>query len=97
MFLQYFLAISDFWSSLFTKHLFYKHRLTLTPAWISNYIHYNVGNEITYPFPNFNGAAIEVWEWISDLISNFTSVWLPIHAGIKSYSMFVKGVPYDIP
>ena len=26
------------------------------------YIHYNVWGEITYPFPNFNGAAIEVWE-----------------------------------
>ena len=24
--------------------------------------------EITYPFPNFNGANVEVWEWISDFI-----------------------------
>ena len=22
-------------------------------------------DEITYPFPNFNGATVEVWEWIS--------------------------------
>ena len=21
-------------------------------------------NEITYPFPNFNGATVEVWEWV---------------------------------
>ena len=26
-------------------------------AWISNYIHYKVCDEITYPFPNFNGEA----------------------------------------
>ena len=34
--------------------------LTLIPAWISNYIHYNVWDEITYPFLNFNGATVEV-------------------------------------
>ena len=26
------------------------------------YINYNVWNEVTYPFPNFNRAAFEVWE-----------------------------------
>ena len=30
------------------------------PAWISNYTHYNVWDEITYPFLNFNGATVEV-------------------------------------
>ena len=35
---------------------FYWHGWTLIPAWISNYIHYKVWYEITYPFPNFNGA-----------------------------------------
>ena len=24
--------------------------------------------EINYPFPNFNGAAVEVWEWKSNYI-----------------------------
>ena len=24
-----------------------------------------VWDEMTYPFPNFNCAAVEVWEWIS--------------------------------
>ena len=28
-------------------------------------------DEIANPFPNFNGAAIEVWEWISNLISHY--------------------------
>ena len=30
------------------------------PAWISNYIHYKVWDEISYPFLNFNGATVEV-------------------------------------
>ena len=55
-----------------TKHVgkrnardrFYLHGLTLILAWINNHIHYNVRNEITYAFPNFNGTTIEVWEWI---------------------------------
>ena len=34
--------------------------ITLIPAWISKYVHYNVWDEITYPFPNFNGATVEV-------------------------------------
>ena len=34
--------------------------VTLIPAWISNYIQYNVWDEITYPFLNFNGATVEV-------------------------------------
>ena len=24
-------------------------------------------NEIDYPFPNLNNAAVEVWKWISNL------------------------------
>ena len=43
-----------------TRGPFYKHGLTLIPAWISNYIHYKVWDEITYPFLNFNGATVEV-------------------------------------
>ena len=41
-------------------------------AWITNYIHYNVWEEITYPFPNFNGYTVEAWEWISNFILYFT-------------------------
>ena len=40
--------------------------------WISNYIHYKVYDEMTYPFPNSNGATVEVWEWIDNFISHFT-------------------------
>ena len=38
------------------------HGLTLIPAWMSNYLYYNVWGEIVYPIPNFNGATIEVWK-----------------------------------
>ena len=53
------------------KSPFYKHGLTLIPAWISNYINYKVWDEITYPFPNFNGVTVEVWEWKSNFIAHF--------------------------
>ena len=39
---------------------FYKHGLALILAWIRNYIHYKMWDEITYPFLNFNGATVEV-------------------------------------
>ena len=38
-------------------------------------------NEITYPFRH--GAAVEVWEWISNFIHTLLGIWLLIHAGIK--------------
>ena len=42
------------------------------PALISNYIRYKIWDEITYPFSNFHGAAVEVWECISNFIPHFT-------------------------
>ena len=41
-------------------------------AWIDDYIHHTVWDEITHPFPNFNGCTVEVWEWISNFIPHFT-------------------------
>ena len=46
----------------------YKHWTIFIPVWISDYIHYNVWDEITYRFLNF----IEVWEWIGNFIPHFT-------------------------
>ena len=48
------------------------HGLTFISAWMSNYIHYKMWDEITYPFPNFNGATFAVCEWISNFIPYFT-------------------------
>ena len=51
---------------------FYSNKLILIPVWISNEIHYKGWDEITYPSPNFNGATVEVWKWISNFFSLFT-------------------------
>ena len=48
---------------------FYSHGLTLTPAWISGHTPKKTWNEITYPFTNFNGCGVEVWEWLSNYIT----------------------------
>ena len=58
--------------SFHTSGPFYWHGLTLIPAWISNRIHYNVWDEITYPFLNFNGATVEIHQWISNFIPHFS-------------------------
>ena len=49
----------------------YQHGLILIPAWISNYLPNKVWDEINYPFPNFKGCTIEVWEWRSNFIPHF--------------------------
>ena len=41
------------------------------------------GGGITYPFPNFNGATIEVWERINDSPNNLLGVLLLIRVEIK--------------
>ena len=30
-----------------------------------------MSDEITYPFPNFNGCTVKIWEWISIFILHF--------------------------
>ena len=47
------------------------HGLTLIAAWISNHTSSKVWDEINHQFPNFNGATIEVWDWISNFISHY--------------------------
>ena len=44
----------------------------LISAWISNHMHDKVWDEITSPFPNFNGVTVEVWEWRSNFVPHFT-------------------------
>ena len=34
---------------------------SLIAPWISNDIHREASDRIIYPFPNFNGATIEIW------------------------------------
>ena len=49
-----------------TRDPFYQRDLTLIQVWINNHTPSKVWDEITYPFPNFNGATVEVWEWLSN-------------------------------
>ena len=48
--------------------------LSLVPAWKCNYIHDKVLDEITYPFQNFNGATVEVYEWIDNFTPHFLAM-----------------------
>ena len=41
------------------------------PAWISNQVLSKVWDKIAYPFLNFNGCTVEVWEWINNFIPGF--------------------------
>ena len=50
---------------------FYQHGLILIPAWICNHMPSEVWDEITYPFPNFDDATVEVWQWINDFVPHF--------------------------
>ena len=68
----------------------FRHQGTRLLTWInfnltriSNYIHWNMWDEITYPFPNFNGVTVEVWEWISNVIPHFTRHVIFIHVEIE--------------
>ena len=65
---------------LIMKYLwsFYQHVFTLIPGWISNYITHKAWDEITLPFPNFNGGNEKVISYHTLLV-----MWLLIHAGIK--------------
>ena len=47
---------------------FYQHGLTLIPA--LNRMPSKLRDQIRYPFPNFNGRIVEVWDWVSDLIAD---------------------------
>ena len=46
--------------------IFYLYGLTLIPTW--NHMPSKECDEITYPFSNFNGAAVNVSEWMSNFI-----------------------------
>ena len=61
---------------------FYQHGLTLIPAWISNHVPSNIWNEITYPFPNFNGASL----WIDIFEVKLTFETLTVRGQQHSFS-----------
>ena len=46
-------------------------RLSLISAGISNHMPSKVWDEISYPFSNFNGSTVEVWEWICNFTPHY--------------------------
>ena len=60
---------------------------------MSNHIHCKVWNEITYAFSNFNGATIEVWQWISNFIPHFNEHVIANPCWDKSLTMLMKRAP----
>ena len=58
--------------SFYQWDLFCQMESTIIISWMSNYIHYKVWDEVTYSFPNFSGAAVEVWDWKRNFIVHFT-------------------------
>ena len=44
---------------------------TLIPAWVSKHAPCKVWDEITHPFPNFDGCTVEVWGWIRNFTPHF--------------------------
>ena len=49
-----------------------------------------VWDEITYPFPKFNGATVEVWEWMNNFILYFIMDVITYPCWDKSYTMSEK-------
>ena len=46
--------------------------IIVVPSMENNLMPGKVLSEVSYQFSNFNGAAIVVWEWISNFIPHFT-------------------------
>ena len=64
--------------------LFYWH------GWIRNYIHYKASDENTYPFSDFNGATMGVWESINHFIPHFTGLMTTCPCWFLSWIILVK-------
>ena len=77
--------------------------ITLIPAWISNYIHYNVWDEITYPFPNFNICTVEVCKCVCNLTHYYGCDYLSmlvlklIHVSIRGHRSQQAWTQVDMP
>ena len=55
---------------------------------MSNYMGSKLWDEITYPFPNFNGATIGVWEWVSYFISHIIMDVITYSSWDLSYKIY---------
>ena len=51
----------------------------------------NVWDEITYPFLNFNGGTVEVYEWISNFIPHIIMDVITYMLGLKLNHVSKRG------
>ena len=67
-----------------------------------NHVSRKLWDEITYPFSNFNGCTVEVWEWISNFIPYFISVvitypcWEPLPTNERGRTSHVVECSVDV-
>ena len=64
-----------------SRGTFNQYELTLISTWMTKHASGKVFVEITYPFSNFNGCTVEVWEWKSNFIFYWHCriLWLLVH------------------
>ena len=63
----------------------------------SNHIHSKAWDKITYPFLSFQDCAIEVWEWICNLVPYFIMDGNTYPCWDQSQSILIKGAPEGEP
>ena len=68
-------------------------------TWISNGMSIKLRDEITYPFPNFNGCTVEVCEWIRNFITHFImgAITYPGCTFCTSYELFLESDDVSSP
>ena len=69
----------------------YNAPLVSLPARLSNHMPCKAGDEITYPFPNFNGCSVDVWEHISNFNPHFIMSVINYSCSDKGNSRWQKG------
>ena len=67
---EYHCMVMVFVVTVCNTNILYGHFLCWLWAWINDYMPSKVWDEITYPFPNFNCATVELWGWISNFSSH---------------------------
>ena len=70
-----------------------QHGLNSISACINNHMSSKVSDEFPYPFPNINGATVEVWECIYNIFPHFKIGIITYSCWNVSYTMLEKGVP----
>ena len=65
----------------------FTHGLTLLPACLSNPMSNNVWDKNTYPFLNFNGFTVGVWECISNFSPHLIMEIITYHYNYYSWGM----------